>query len=362
MKTSLLLLLLVACGQPTDKLDEIGQAVCQPDQPPPCCPSCCNSPVLVDSGGNGLHLTSAIDGVSFALNPGQANQWSWTEAGSDDAFLGIDLNGDGEITDGTELFGDNSQQVSSASPNGFLAMSWYDMPIHGGNGDGTLDALDDVWTRLVLWTDSDHDGWSAPSEMAPVSSAVLSFNLNYKRSTEVDANGNEYKYRSTLVPAPGSTTSIVVTDAWLHTTPANTAPATCQTEVRCTAWVYIPIGNPFGLPCSSNPGGHGVPTFTFVNAANGQSYQVELFAQTIIETLTDASGNTPELRREMTQDVRASTLALIINQNIGCATAPYPTPDPYKTPTEPTTSPLPGNSGHFSAACSSRLKCGGCGG
>lgn len=363
MKTSVWFLLFVlACSAPKDPAaEEIAQAVCQEDQPPPCCPTCCDSPIVVDVAGDGLHLTDAAHGVSFALAPGHANQWSWTD-GSDDAFLVLDVNNDGEINDGSELFGNHSIQASSAAPNGFLGLSWYDQVEQGGNGDGRLDASDAVWSRLRLWTDRDHDGWSAPGELTPVSTAVRSFSLAYKASTEADENGNQYKYRSTLVPAAGTTTSTVVTDAWLHTTPATQGPESCSWEVRCTGWVYIPIGNPFGMRCGNNPGGHGVPVYTLTGGVPpGQSYQAELFTATLASVATNPNG-TDGLRREMTESARSNVRNLLINLLIAnCQPAPFPVPDPYKTATE-ASSPVTDQLEYYSVACSQQMKCGGCGG
>lgn len=56
------------------------------------CPLC-PSPVVIDTEGDGFALTDFPGGVSFDLNgDGSAEQISWTDAGSDDAFLALDRN------------------------------------------------------------------------------------------------------------------------------------------------------------------------------------------------------------------------------------------------------------------------------
>jgi hypothetical protein len=53
-----------------------------------------NTPIMVDVLGNGYDLTDANNGVVFLFDPdGTPQQISWTAAGSDDAFLVLDRNG-----------------------------------------------------------------------------------------------------------------------------------------------------------------------------------------------------------------------------------------------------------------------------
>src|SRR5688572_21231410 len=67
---------------------------------------CCPSPIIIDVAGDGVHLTPWQEGVTFELIPGTTDSiLSWTERGSDDAWLAMDRNQDGIINDGTELFG-----------------------------------------------------------------------------------------------------------------------------------------------------------------------------------------------------------------------------------------------------------------
>jgi len=191
-----------------DDMDD--QAMCQASCIPRCestgyswfCPPGGDSPILFDLNDDGFALTGTADGVLFDLNAnGRPDRVAWTVAGDDDAFLCRDRDGDGRIADGRELFGNSTPlDDGSKAAHGFIALAEFDTVGLGGNGDGELDARDQVWPTLLLWRDGNHDGVSAPSELITVRDAgVKTIGLHFVTFKHTDEHGNVFRYRGKAV-------------------------------------------------------------------------------------------------------------------------------------------------------------------
>jgi len=156
------------------------------------------TPILIDLGGRGYQLSSTVDGVRFDLDAdGDPELMSWTERASDDAFLALDRSGNGLIDDGTELFGDATDQPPGGIRHGYRALAEFDKVENGGNQDGRITAADSVFDNLLLWIDTDHDGRSDAGELSRVSSwSIHSLDLEYVEARRKDRHGNEIRYFS----------------------------------------------------------------------------------------------------------------------------------------------------------------------
>ncbi|WP_210394646.1 hypothetical protein [Motiliproteus sediminis] len=93
-------------------------------------------PLMVNFDGHAAELSD--DKYAFDLDADGTAEWI-NFAGSHSALLALDQNGDGQINDGSELFG-------ALSGNGFADLAAYD-----DDGNGFIDEADPIFEQLLLW-------------------------------------------------------------------------------------------------------------------------------------------------------------------------------------------------------------------
>jgi hypothetical protein len=173
-----------------------------------CCSGICNdftgecdsseSPLLINlaSDSTQYRLTSAEDGVIFDLNAdGYFEQVAWTNPDSAVAFIAMDRNRNGQIDDGTELFGTHSPLRNGGfAANGFEAL----LDLDGGidASDWKIDEHDPVYNRLRLWLDRNHNGISERRELLTLREAgITTLFTGYRETNRIDKHGNRYLFQ-----------------------------------------------------------------------------------------------------------------------------------------------------------------------
>jgi hypothetical protein len=166
---------------------------------------CESSPIIIGLESQDLQLTDAIDGVDFDINGDDLpERIGWTRGGAEDGFLALDRDGDGLITSGAELFGSATAQEPGDGRNGFRSLALFDDPLNGGDDDGYISTADGIFPHLLLWVDSNHNGFSEQEELRPLlTTDVARISLQYRESGRRDISGNEFRYFSQVELASG---------------------------------------------------------------------------------------------------------------------------------------------------------------
>jgi len=160
------------------------------------------TPVVLDLNDNGIETTNLNDGVNFDIqNSGSLNKTAWVAGG--DGLLVRDINHDGQINNGSELFGS-----ATVLPNGKTAADGYAaMKALDTNNDGVLDANDAAFGQLGVWVDNNGNGVTDAGELKALTD--LGINSLSLSSTKSDLNNN-----GNLIGLMGSYTT---TDGQTHT-------------------------------------------------------------------------------------------------------------------------------------------------
>ena len=183
------------------------------------------SPLVVDLNGDGkIETVSTKGNVFFDFDNNQKIENSgWI--GKNEGFLVRDLNNNGKIDSGAEMFGNHTVLSSGkTASNGFEALKDLD-----SNGNGKFDASDAAWSQVKVWRDANTNGVVDAGELMTLEDAgIQSINLNYAYQKEADENGNIEIQQGSLTKTDGTTGKI--SDVWF---------AADGTKTRLTANVDI---------------------------------------------------------------------------------------------------------------------------
>ncbi|WP_306423178.1 calcium-binding protein, partial [Acinetobacter sp. YH12086] len=160
----------------------------EPEPPiniPPNNPPTRSDPLILDLNHDGIINTKNLNqGVNFDLDGnGFAEKTSWVA--SQDGFVVLDLNENGEIDNGGELFGTDTLLANGEKAvDGFEALAQYD-----NNKDKIIDENDDIYQSLKIWKDANGDGISQQNELFGFSDlGIKSISLKQQLINVTDEN------------------------------------------------------------------------------------------------------------------------------------------------------------------------------
>jgi hypothetical protein len=167
------------------------------------------TPLVLDLNGDGVQTTTVDQGALFDVaNTGALARTAWVNAS--DGLLVRDINHDGVINNGAELFGNGTLLAEgSHAANGFDALAQLD-----ANHDGKIDAEDAVFAELKVWRDANGDGVSQATELHSLQDlGIASFNLSATANNTGD-NGNLHGLVSSYTSTDGSVHELA--DVWFQ--------------------------------------------------------------------------------------------------------------------------------------------------
>ena len=168
------------------------------------------SPLVIDLDGDGVETVGISRERYFDHDAnGMIERTAW--AGADDGFLVRDINGDGRINSGREMFGNNTQLESGGfASNGFDALRDLD-----SNQDGVVDSGDARFEELRIWRDANQNGRTDAGELLSLAQAgIAGIRTGWNPSSLIDANGQAHAQVGTAVRTNG--TNAAVSDVWFQ--------------------------------------------------------------------------------------------------------------------------------------------------
>lgn len=168
------------------------------------------SPIIIDLDNDGVETISKNNKIYFDHDGnGFSENTGWVSP--DDGLLVYDINKDGRIDTGQELWGNNTLVNGSYAQNGFAALKNWDT-----DNNNQINSNDNIWNDLQIWKDSNSNAVVDEGELKDLSYFnISSISLKYNTSTAKDANGNTHRQIGEFKFNDGSTG--IATDVWFDT-------------------------------------------------------------------------------------------------------------------------------------------------
>ena len=170
------------------------------------------NPLVLDLNRDGkIEVVSPYGGTGVSFNQNGKNGSTisgWISP--EDGFLVRDLNGNGQIDSGVEMFSSFSMSYSNQGDekysNGFQALQQYD-----ANHNGVIDSADHVYLDLKVWQDKNANGITESDELMTLADmGITEISLSFTKSeVNSDAILGVSSYKKGYVAA-------IIADVWLQ--------------------------------------------------------------------------------------------------------------------------------------------------
>jgi len=157
-------------------------------------------PLILDLDRDGTETIGVDGGAYFDHDAnGFAEQTGWVSP--DDGLLVRDINNNGMIDNGRELFGDNTiLKDGTLATDGLKALADLD-----DNNDNKIDSQDAAFSQLKVWKDANSDGISQAGELKTLDElGIKSLNTEYTVTNITDSTGNTQTHQATYEKTDGS--------------------------------------------------------------------------------------------------------------------------------------------------------------
>ncbi len=135
-------------------------------------------PLVIDLDGDGIELIHPNDSNVFFNIGGNETEEKIGWVQPDDALLAMDINGNGQIDDISELFGNDT------------IIGFEELAVLDSNSDGLINASDTQFSNIQVWQDANSDGHTDAGELNSLSYyGITEIDLAYDEVSQIN-NGN----------------------------------------------------------------------------------------------------------------------------------------------------------------------------
>ena len=159
-------------------------------------------PLILNLDGKGIQ-TIAPSSISARFDhnaDGIATATGWAAAGN--GILALDLDKNGKIDSGKEIFGNHSVLSNGATAaHGYAALAELD-----SNHDNLINQADELFSSLKVWQDINQDGISQSNELFTLQAlGIQSLNLEHQENSKDLGNGNRLTHIGNYTKTDGTT-------------------------------------------------------------------------------------------------------------------------------------------------------------